>query len=63
MDWKGLACLLVVILGVILFLYGANYYNNFVGWAGVYLFFGGIAAYVLLRIFWHQSKSVVDQKP
>ncbi|HVP15804.1 MAG TPA: hypothetical protein VMT42_00340 [candidate division Zixibacteria bacterium] len=55
--------MLVVILGVILFLYGANYYNNFVGWAGVYLFFGGIAAYVLLRIFWHQSKSVVDQKP
>jgi len=62
-DWKGLACLLVVILGVILFLYGANYYDNFVGWTGVYLFFGGIVAYVLLRVFWHPTKSVSDQKP
>jgi hypothetical protein len=62
-EWKGLACLLVVILGIILFLYGANYYNNIVGWAGVYLFFGGIVAYVLLRVFWHRAKSVSDQKP
>jgi hypothetical protein len=51
LDWKGLACLLVVILGVVLFLYGANFYNNFVGWAGVYLFVGGILAYVFVRIF------------
>lgn len=63
MEWKGLACLLVVILGIILFLYGANYYNNIVGWAGVYLFVGGIVAYVLLRVFWHPAKSASDQKP
>jgi hypothetical protein len=62
-DWKGLACLLVVILGIILFLYGANYYNNIVGWAGVYLFFGGIVAYVLLRVFLYRAKSAPDQKP
>ena len=46
-----------------MFLYGANYYDNFVGWTGVYLFFGGIVAYVLLRVFWHPTKSVSDQKP
>ena len=61
MDWKGLACFLVVILGVILFLYGANYYNNVVGWAGVYLFVGGIVAYVLLRVFWPWITGVPDQ--
>jgi len=63
MDWKGPACLLVVILGVILFVYGANYYDNVVGWTGVYLFFGGIIAYALLTVFWHPAKSASDQKP
>ena len=63
MDWKWLACLLVVILGIVLFLYGANYYNGVVGWAGVYLFVGGIVAYLLLRVFLHSSKSGADQKP
>ena len=70
MEWKGLACLLVVILGVILFLYGANselyginYYDNVVGWTGVYLFVGGILAYVLLRILSHETRRTPDQKP
>ena len=63
MDWEGLACFLIVVLGIILFLYGANYYNNDVGWAGVYLFVGGIVAYVLLWVFWHPAKGASDQKP
>ena len=65
--WTGLACLVVVILGVFLFLYGANYYNNVAGWSGVYLFFGGIIAYVVLRVFSHpakgEAKSAPVQKP
>jgi hypothetical protein len=63
MKWMGLTCLLIVILGIILFLYGANYYDNIIGWTGIYLFFGGIIAYVLLRVFWHRAKSTPDQKP
>jgi hypothetical protein len=63
MKWMDLTCLLIVILGIILFLYGSNYYDNLVGWTGIYLFFGGIIAYVLLRVFRHQAKSVPDQKP
>ena len=62
MNWKGLACLLVVLLGVFLFLYGANYYNNVAGWAGVYLFVGGILAYVFLRILFSETKDTSDQK-
>ena len=65
--WKGVACLVVVILGIVLFLYGANFYDNTVGWAGVYVFFVGIAAYVLLWVFSRSAKSEVtsalDQKP
>jgi membrane-bound ClpP family serine protease len=62
-EWKGLACLLVVILGIVLFLYGANYYDEIVGWTGVGLFIGGILAYVFLRIFSLWTKSESDQKP
>jgi hypothetical protein len=63
MKWKGLACLLAVILGIVLFLYGANYYDAVTGWTGVGFFLGGILAYVLLRIFSPQKKSASDQKP
>jgi hypothetical protein len=61
-DWEGPACFLVVVLGVVLFLFGANYYNNVVGWAGVYLFVGGIVAYVLLWVFSSLMKGGSDQK-
>jgi hypothetical protein len=63
MKWKGLACLIVVILGVVLFLFGANYYDAVVGWTGLGLFVGGILVYALLRIFSSQSNSPSDQKP
>ncbi len=63
MDWRGLACLFVVILGVVFFLYGANYYDNIVGWTGVYLFVGGILVYAILWIFRQVKKREVDQKP
>ena len=62
MDWDGLGCFAVVVLGVVLFLYGANYYNNVVGWAGVYLFGGGILAYVLLKVFSFLMNGGSDQK-
>lgn len=63
MKWIDITCLLVIILGIILFLYGANYYDNIIGWTGIYLFVGGIIAYVLRRVFWHPAKSTPDQKP
>ena len=52
-DW---ACLLAVIVGFVLFLYGANFYNAFVGWIGVYLFFGGILAFLILYIYGELTK-------
>jgi uncharacterized membrane protein len=48
MDW---ACLSAVILGFVLFLYGANVYDAFAGWIGVYLFFGGIIAFLVIYIY------------
>jgi hypothetical protein len=59
-DW---ACLGVVILGFVLFLYGANFYDAVVGWVGVYLFFGGIIAFLGIYIYHELTKKEETQNP
>jgi hypothetical protein len=56
MPWKGLVCLLIVVLGFILFLYGANYFDATVGWTGVGFFVGGIVLYVVLKLLESKKK-------
>ena len=56
MPWKGLVCLVIVVLGFILFLYGANYYDATIGWTGVGLFVGGIVLYVVLKLLESKQK-------
>ncbi len=51
MPWKGLMCLLIVVLGLILFLYGANYYDATIGYAGLGFFVGGIVLYIFLKLY------------
>jgi hypothetical protein len=38
-------------LGIVLFLYGSNYYNVTIGWAGVVLIIGGFFAEILLQVY------------
>jgi hypothetical protein len=47
-DWL---CVLMIILGIILFLVGSNIYNGAVGWVGVLLFVAGIAGLILLFVY------------
>lgn len=56
MPWKGLICLIIVVLGFIVFLYGANYYDATVGWTGVGLFVSGIVLYVVLKLLESKKK-------
>lgn len=51
MSWRDLVCLIIVIAGIISFLYGANYYNATVGWTGIGLFAAGILGYTVLKIY------------
>jgi len=60
MSWTDWPFLGVVILGFVLFLYGANFYNVVVGWAGVLLFFGGIIAFLVLYIYGELKKEEVQ---
>ena len=47
-DW---ACIGLIVLGIILILIGANYYNEFIGWLGVFMFLGGILALVGFYVY------------
>ena len=47
-DWLAVVAM---ILGALLFLYGANYYNDAIGWIGVFLSIGGVVALVLLYVY------------
>ena len=49
-SWEDLLIVCLVVLGVVLFLYGSNYYNAVVGWAGVALTVGGIVAEIVLKV-------------
>jgi len=51
MSWTDWACLGIFILGFLLFLYGANIYNAVVGYTGLYLFIGAIAAYLIIYVY------------
>jgi hypothetical protein len=55
MSWKDLVCLCIVIIGVVLFLYGANYYSALIGWTGVYFVFAGFLAEIVLLV-WESLK-------
>ncbi len=50
------ACLGMILLGIVLFLYGANYYDATVGWAGTYLVITGIIAILVLYIYGELTK-------
>jgi hypothetical protein len=51
MSWTDWVSLGVFIAGFILFLYGANYYQSAVGWAGVYIFIGAVGFFVLKHVY------------
>ena len=62
-DW---ACVFLIILGIALFLVGANVYNDFVGWLGFFLALGGIATFVFFYIYNYilsRRKTQVTQNP
>ena len=63
MSWTDWVCLGIIVLGFVLFLYGANYYDATIGWAGVYLFIIGILAILVLYIYGELTKKVNVQNP
>ena len=63
MSRVDLACLGMAILGFMLFLYGANFYDVVIGWVGVYLIIGGIMVFLLFYIYNELTKKGKVQNP
>jgi len=51
MTWKDLIGFVIIIIGVILFLYGSNVYNAVFGWSGFYLVIIGIVIEIILEAY------------
>jgi len=51
MMWKGIVLFLAALVGIVLFLYGANYYDDTVGWAGIILVISSFAAWLALKVY------------
>jgi len=49
--WKDALCFLLVVVGAILFLYGANYYNAAIGWTGLGFFISGFVVFLILKAY------------
>jgi divalent metal cation (Fe/Co/Zn/Cd) transporter len=63
MSRVDLVCLGIVVLGFVLFLYGANFFDAVIGWVGVYLIIGGILVFLLFYIYNELTKKVEVQNP
>ncbi len=59
MLWRSLVCVGFAIIGLVLFLYGGNYYNVLFGWTGVYIMIGSVVAAIVLTI-WERLKKDYD---
>ncbi len=46
----NLICAVLVVVGAILFLYGANVYSDVFGWAGIALFIVGIVISIVFNL-------------
>jgi len=51
MSSKEILGVCVIVIGAILFLYGANYYNAMIGWTGFSLIIGGFFAEIVFKIY------------
>jgi hypothetical protein len=63
LSWTDWGCLGIFLLGFLLFLVGANIYNAVVGYSGIYLFIGAIAAYLIIYVYKELNKTPLTQKP
>ncbi len=52
----------VFIIGIVLFLYGANYYDPVVGWVGVAVAAAGLVGFLVLYIYDELGKRSNSQK-
>ena len=61
MSWMNWVCVVLLLVGFVLFLYGANYYNAAVGYGGIFLFVVGVVG--LLSMYVYKEMTKKSQNP
>jgi membrane-bound ClpP family serine protease len=60
---RDIVSVLLIIVGIVLFLYGANYYVAAIGYTGVGLFIGGFVVYAVWKVYAISTKGKSSQNP
>ena len=60
---RDITSVLLIIVGIVLFLYGANYYNAIMGYSGIGLFFAGLVVYGVWKAYEVSTRGNSGQKP
>jgi hypothetical protein len=61
--WKEVLCFLLVVVGAVVFLYGANYYSAAIGWTGLGVFISGFVVFLILKTYEILTRKKSGQKP
>ena len=56
MSWLNWACVGVMVLGFVLFVYGANVYDAAVGFGGIFFFLVGVIGMLVLYVYGELTK-------
>ncbi len=62
MAWENWVCIGIVVFGIVLFLYGANFYDALIGFIGLYFAVIGLVALLVIYVYGEWSKGKA-QKP
>ena len=60
---RDIVSVLLIIVGIVLFLYGANYYVAAIGYAGVGFFISGFVVYAVWKMYEISTKGKSVQNP
>jgi len=64
MSWLNWLSIIMVLVGIGLFLYGANVYDATVGWSGFYLGIAGILLYITTYVYvWYKKNESSEAQP
>ncbi len=64
MSWLNWLSIIMVLVGIGLFLYGANVYDATVGWGGFYLGIAGILLYITTYVYvWYKKNETSEAQP
>jgi len=60
MSLANWVCVVLIVCGIVLFLYGANIYAGSVGWIGLYIFLLGVVTLLAVYVYGELTKKTAQ---